>query len=80
GLARHSHRRWDYEPVLPWFGVFLVGMAAAQLMLSYGPLKRRDVPPALTRALWPGRHSLVIYLAHQPILIALFSAMAWLNR
>jgi uncharacterized membrane protein len=63
----------DYEPVFPWFGAFLLGLAAGQAGSRAGLWARlsrvgRDWPAAL---LWPGRHSLAIYLIHQPVLIGL---------
>jgi uncharacterized membrane protein len=68
GLATVVPRTNDYEPLLPWFGFVLAGIAFA-----------RAVPPArwpafsgegrLGRALaFLGRHSLAFYLIHQPVL------------
>lgn len=61
----------DYEPVFPWFAAFLVGMTLAKLG-NGTPFMAPRVGTPIWRALgWPGRHSLWVYLAHQPILIAL---------
>ncbi len=56
----------DYWPLLPWSFLFLLG-TALQVGQSGGEEKRR-LPAALT---FPGRHSLVIYLLHQPVLYGL---------
>ena len=78
GLApvpRHSN---DYVPLCPWFGAFLAGMALAKLWLAHAPQAWRErltsvhLPGWLT---WPGRHSLAVYLVHQPLLIGL--VWAW---
>lgn len=66
----------DYVPVLPWFGVFLLGMSAGRVGLRSGFWDRlRHVIPAGRSAVrilsWPGQHSLAIYLIHQPILFGL---------
>jgi uncharacterized membrane protein len=68
----------DYRPLLPWFGVVLLGLFAGNVL--YGGGKRpADVPrraPLLARPLVPlGRNSLFIYLIHQPILVALLAAL-----
>jgi uncharacterized membrane protein len=68
----------DYRPLLPWFGVVLLGLFAGNVL--YGGGKRpADVPrepPAVARPLVPlGRNSLFIYLIHQPILVALLAAL-----
>jgi uncharacterized membrane protein len=68
----------DYRPLLPWFGVVLLGLYAGNVV--YGGGKRpsgvpRGVPP-VARPLVPlGRNSLFIYLVHQPILVALLVAL-----
>lgn len=64
----------DYRPLLPWFGVVLLGLVFGNVL--YGrSYERRGVAgsePAFARPLeFLGRHSLVIYLVHQPILVAL---------
>jgi uncharacterized membrane protein len=79
GLAPGFPQTMDYEPMFPWFGAFLLGMSAAQLMLSRGPLVRKAAPPLMARVTWIGRHSLVIYLVHQPVIIGLFNVYFWLR-
>ena len=59
----------DYYPVLPWFGVVLVGMSVGNVI--YPGAKRAFRPPVFGRfaALgFLGRNSLLIYLVHQPVL------------
>jgi len=81
GLKPHSSLGFDYIPLLPWFGLFLVGMFFGKILYPQGN-RRFNIPdfsnlvvPALTL---PGRHPLGIYLAQWPaiigILLALFPA------
>lgn len=66
----------DFEPLFPWFGPFLLGLAAAQALGRAGLLGRLALPDTavLRRLAWPGQHSLAIYLVHQPVLMALIWA------
>ncbi len=65
----------DYFPVFPWFGVFLIGIFLGNVL--YPKYERRIQIPDLSRFFvvrffcFLGRHSLTIYLLHQPILILL---------
>jgi uncharacterized membrane protein len=59
----------DYYPLIPWFGVVLIGFAAAPWLLQ----KMHTAEPMI--ASWPGRHSLVMYLIHQPLIIGILWLM-----
>lgn len=70
GLSVTLPRSNDYVPLLPWLGPFLIGLAAAKMALAAGLLDKARYLPAGPRPLgFIGRHSLVFYLVHQPILI-----------
>jgi len=73
GLATEPAMTVDFEPLFPWVGPFLLGLASAKWASAQGLLHRLAPPETamLRRLAWPGQHSLVIYLVHQPILIAL---------
>ncbi len=62
GLDPDPRPSFDYEPILPWFAPMLAGLALARLV----PVPRK--PAARDPLARMGRHSLVIYLLHQPIL------------
>jgi uncharacterized membrane protein len=75
----------DYVPVFPFFGMVLIGMAAAQLAHSRGWLVRlaliRFDGKAGRFLQFIGRHSLVYYLLHQPVMIGiLFAALKVAGR
>ncbi len=73
GLGTVEPRTNDYVPLLPWFGCVLLGMAAARLILSRAGSGEgaRDWPRAAAPVAFLGRHSLPIYLLHQPVLVGL---------
>lgn len=80
GLGTYLPRTLDFEPVFPWFAPFLAGLGLAQLLTRTGGLARwqaaqRQSPLAKALA-WPGRHSLAIYLIHQPLLYGLLWLVA----
>lgn len=63
----------DYRPLLPWFGVVLFGLFFGNV--AYGWRRNTgaattDGPPYAAPLAFLGRHTLVVYLIHQPILIA----------
>ena len=72
GFAATAPRSNDFVPLFPWLAALLAGVAVARLavdrawLLSLSRVQTR--PNLLSRA---GRHSLAIYLVHQPVLIAL---------
>lgn len=71
GLSTEIPPMMDYEPLLPWLCPVLLGIATAKLMTRAGGWDRlrQWQPGRIGRAaLWPGKHSLAIYLIHQPVL------------
>lgn len=80
GLGTSTPTTNDFVPVFPWFGLVLAGIAAARLglpRLRAGAFARWRVKRPPSRALaWAGRHSLLVYLVHQPLLLALLYPVA----
>nr|WP_272210709.1 heparan-alpha-glucosaminide N-acetyltransferase [Marinicella sp. W31]MDC2876615.1 heparan-alpha-glucosaminide N-acetyltransferase [Marinicella sp. W31] len=73
GMAAHPPSSNDFVPLLPWIGPFLVGIAVSRW--TYEWLKRqRQLPKRENLLTLIGRHSLVFYLLHQPILFGLVYA------
>jgi uncharacterized membrane protein len=64
----------DYTPLIPWLGVFFAGMAAGSWLYP-GGTRSFHIPDQVNSLIRipavPGRHSLGIYLIHQPILLAI---------
>ena len=74
GLQATGVRSVDYVPIFPWFGPVLLGMACARMMTRarlWDRLAGRQAGPVARALAWPGRHSLAVYLIHQPVLISL---------
>jgi len=66
----------DYVPLFPWMGVLLLGIALGHALVRnrlaiLSPLARA---PSVLRAL--GRHSLIVYLVHQPVMIGVLWGLA----
>ncbi|QFU07883.1 Acyltransferase family protein [Rhodobacteraceae bacterium THAF1] len=68
GLDPTPGPTFDYEPIFPWFAPVLLGVAARRVL----PLPRSAMATDLLARM--GRHSLIIYLLHQPILFGLLIA------
>jgi uncharacterized membrane protein len=78
GLVPHGFYTIDYFPLLPWFGVFLIGIFLGNAIY---PDRARKISlpdlsknPAVAVFSFLGRHSLLIYLLHQPLLMGLMYA------
>jgi len=85
GLSTEVPRSVDFEPVFPWLAPCLIGIAVAKFAQRHGiwqKLAKIEIQqPMLSRLLVrPGQHSLVIYLVHQPILIATLWAVTWMTH
>lgn len=83
GLTTITRPSLDYVPVFPWFAAFLMGMAMGRLGGYFGLWQRLaqsgPTTPLTEWLSWPGRHSLWVYLGHQPVLIGLIWIYTQLN-
>lgn len=69
GIHTPGFASWDYFPLLPYFFLFLFGAFLGQYATKEMPefcYKRFLVPLG-----WLGKHSLVVYLLHMPVLFGL---------
>ena len=73
----------DYFPLLPNLGYFLLGSAVGRSLYR---AKRTRFPrvdetrlPIRTLCFW-GRHSLMIYLLHQPVLALVCEGIVWMRK
>jgi len=62
----------DYFPVVPWLWCMVFGITIGKLWYTNG-IRQFRIPKSLNvkQLEWLGKHSLVIYLMHQPILYCL---------
>ena len=81
GLPSYTN---DYVAIQPWLGVVFLGVSIAHSSwLKSDPLKSfltTLTPKRQKYLLWPGQHSLSIYLLHQPIMLGLLALIAMLFR
>jgi uncharacterized membrane protein len=74
GMMTHKPVTEDYVPLLPWFGVVLIGMFLGRTLClpALAPVRDWRSDRSAVRALaFFGRHSLLIYMVHQPLLFAM---------
>jgi uncharacterized membrane protein len=63
GIVPYNFRTLDYYPMIPWFGVFLIGMFLGRHYTRKSSFYWQNPISFL------GRHSLVIYLIQHPIIV-----------
>lgn len=85
GLGAAPVASVDYVPVFPWLSAVLAGIAAGRIATAsglWGRIAAWRVPQGhwADRLAWPGRHSLLVYLLHQPVLLGLIWAATMLSR
>ena len=76
GTLQYGRYMADWYPVLPWGGFGVLGVAVGKWLFDgqqprfWKPVRANGI---LSRSLqFLGRHPLIIYLAHQPVLFAMF--------
>jgi uncharacterized membrane protein len=70
----------DYVSLFPWLGVILLGTSLAHshwLNHDIFTLNKLKNDKLIRQLAWPGKHSLVIYLVHQPLLFGILAPIHW---
>ena len=73
GLHGPTYTTFDYFPLLPWFGLLLLGLALGKILPQFTILTSIHPPKWLNTI---GKKSLAIYLLHQPILLGILFLFA----
>lgn len=71
GITYPGFASLDYYPLLPWFGVILLGMALGKVLYlpsRHPALSMLHSLPYPQWILWSGKRSLLLYFLQQPIL------------
>lgn len=80
GLYPEDYPAVDYFPLVPWLGIVMTGIGLGRLLLARLPVEApadASAPALLTPIVFLGRHSLLIYIVHQPVLLAGFWAFGY---
>lgn len=68
GIRSQAFTSSDYYPLIPYLGIFLIGMVLGRILYSkkkslFNPLPCHRIISAA------GRHTLLVYLIHQPVIL-----------
>jgi uncharacterized membrane protein len=76
GLMSERPRSMDYIPLIPWFGVFMLGMGLANFL----PTSYQSTPAKnwMKPVIFLGKHSLPFYLIHQLVVFGLLWLIAYI--
>ena len=74
GFPSLTLRSADYFPLFPWLFLFLAGTAVG-VYAQQGRFPHWMEKPRVPPLRWLGKHSLLIYLLHQPVLMGIFTAL-----
>jgi len=77
GLPSPRFASGDYFPLIPWIFLFFTGY------FGFRPLKKRKVfaatKPGKNPLEFMGRHSLIIYLLHQPVILGILLLLQYVE-
>lgn len=78
GIAPENFITFDYFPLLPWLGVMLVGLFVGNTLYKKGKRMFKIRNTALSgKVCFLGRNSLLIYLLHKVLLVAVLYAIGY---
>lgn len=81
GLSTSPRQSFDFVPFIPWFAAPLAGITIARLMQRYNwlsLLRGNSIVRSKFLINRIGRHSLIIYLLHQPVFLAVILTITFI--
>ena len=71
GMMTYKPITEDYVPIFPWMGVMLIGVYLGKWVIRQKNLLQFNIRlrAPLKPLNWLGRHSLAVYMLHQPLLL-----------
>ncbi len=79
GIIRGGYASVDYEPLLPWWFLYLGGTCIGGYVVQYRDrLPKWCFANPLPPLSFIGRHSLWVYLLHQPVILAIVYLIQWI--
>ncbi len=70
GIVPQNFTTVDYYPLIPWFALFILGLVYGKKI----PLHNYSASSFIGKISFLGRHTLLIYLVHQPIILLVLFA------
>jgi uncharacterized membrane protein len=70
GLIPADFCSFDFFPLVPWLGVYLLGVVMGKLIYPRGVGFTGNCSPVVWPIIYLGRYTLLIYMVHQPIILA----------
>jgi uncharacterized membrane protein len=78
GFPQREFYSTDYYPLLPWIFLFWVGYFLYQ---AIGEKAKKSLYASVCEPLgWVGRHTLPLYLLHQPVIYGILNIFAWFSK
>lgn len=69
GIRYSGFQTLDYFPLFPWIGVILLGLGMGHIAYVQHAKQPKQVNRVWNAMTLPGRHALLLYMIHQPILV-----------
>lgn len=77
GFPSSSFKSSDYFPVIPWIFIFFSGTYLGKAA-STGKFPKFSYKKRIPFFSWLGRHALVIYIVHQPVIWCICYTVKWI--
>lgn len=75
GFPQKGFSSSDYFPLIPWFFLYLTGFFLYRIVSRHENWKRFVKKPEIPVLAFLGRHSLIVYMLHQPVVYAVLGLL-----